>query len=51
MWISGLPEFARIITAGQGFAQIGEAVRITVAGSTSIDSSSEVPPIRYVDLK
>lgn len=50
MWISGLPEFARVITAGQGFAQIGEAVRITVADSASVDTTSEIPLIRYADL-
>lgn len=50
MWISGLPEFARVITSGQGFAQIGEAVRIVVADSAGIDTSLELPPIRYVDL-
>ncbi len=50
MWISGLPEFARVITSGQGFAQIGEAVRIAVADSASVDAASEMPPIRYVDL-
>jgi multidrug efflux system membrane fusion protein len=49
MWISGLPEFARVITSGQGFAQIGEAVRIVVADSASNDASEE-PPVRYADL-
>jgi hypothetical protein len=30
MWVSGLPTMARVITAGQGFAPIGETVRMTV---------------------
>ncbi len=30
MWVSGLPPMARVITAGQGFAPIGEAVRMTL---------------------
>ncbi len=30
MWVSGLPPLARVITAGQGFAPIGETVRMTV---------------------
>lgn len=50
MWISGLPEFARVITSGQGFAQIGEAVRIAVADNASNDGSMQEPPIRYADL-
>ncbi|MFL2840277.1 MAG: efflux RND transporter periplasmic adaptor subunit [Pseudohongiellaceae bacterium] len=33
MWISGLPDRARVITVGQGFASIGEAVRIAVSNS------------------
>jgi len=47
MWISGLPEYARVITLGQGFAQIGEAVRITVATN---EMSWEVPQHRYTEL-
>jgi membrane fusion protein, multidrug efflux system len=29
MWISGLPDTARIITIGQGFVQAGDAVRVS----------------------
>ncbi len=43
MWISGLPEIARIITVGQGFAAIGEAVRITVADNSQNWTSDPQP--------
>lgn len=35
MWVSGLPVRARVITSGQGFAPIGQAVRVTMAADTS----------------
>lgn len=50
MWISGLPEVARIITAGQGFAAIGEAVRITLADG-EMAWSSDIPMPRYSEFK
>ncbi|MDG2091198.1 MAG: efflux RND transporter periplasmic adaptor subunit [Gammaproteobacteria bacterium] len=50
MWISGLPEFASIITVGQGFAAIGEAVRITVADSVT-EWDADVPKPLYSELK
>ena len=34
MWVSGLPEFARVITLGQGFAPIGEVVRVVQAANS-----------------
>ncbi|PCJ40706.1 MAG: hypothetical protein COA71_10725 [SAR86 cluster bacterium] len=48
MWISGLPERARVITIGQGFAGIGEAVRITVADP---EMAWDVPQPRYSELR
>lgn len=36
MWASGMPVRSRVITAGQGFAPVGEAVRVTVAENTSM---------------
>lgn len=50
MWISGLPEVARIITAGQGFAAIGEAVRITLADG-EMAWSSDIPMPQYSEFK
>lgn len=50
MWISGLPEFARVITVGQGFAAIGEAVRITVADNVT-DWDQDLPQPLYTELK
>lgn len=35
MWVSGLPLEANVITAGQGFAPVGESVRYVFAPSTS----------------
>jgi len=50
MWISGLPEVARIITAGQGFAAIGEAVRITLADG-EMAWISDIPMPQYSEFK
>lgn len=50
MWISGLPEVARIITAGHGFAAIGEAVRITLADG-EMAWSSDIPMPQYSEFK
>tara|TARA_R110000772_G_scaffold45825_2_gene104769 strand:+ start:889 stop:2013 length:1125 start_codon:yes stop_codon:yes gene_type:complete len=44
MWVSGLPVRARIITSGQGFAPIGEAVRVTRAANESRSRETEVSP-------
>ncbi|MFD1912375.1 efflux RND transporter periplasmic adaptor subunit [Halodurantibacterium flavum] len=35
LWVSGLPEAARVITIGQGFVQDGDRVRLSEAGSAS----------------
>jgi multidrug efflux system membrane fusion protein len=50
MWISGLPEIARIITLGQGFAAIGEAVRFTVA-ETEAEWNMAIPQPEYKELR
>ncbi|MAY02693.1 MAG: efflux transporter periplasmic adaptor subunit [Gammaproteobacteria bacterium] len=36
MWVSGLPQQAQVITAGQGFAPIGESVRMTMNDSSIV---------------
>lgn len=46
MWVSGLPERANIITAGQGFAPIGEPVRVTWSGPSSSETTWSEPEIQ-----
>ena len=48
MWVSGLPVRARVITAGQGFAPIGQAVRVTRAANENHRAGTEVSPYMQV---
>lgn len=41
MWISGVPDQANIITTGQGFAPIGEQVRVSLLSGNNISLNIE----------
>ena len=36
LWVTGLPERARVITVGQGFVNAGDPVRVTPAAATGM---------------
>lgn len=43
VWVSGLPDTARIITVGQGFARTGEAVRAVPAEDSAVPAPGPAP--------
>lgn len=45
VWVSGLPDSARVITIGQGFVSMGEPVIATPEEDTVADLAAETPPI------
>jgi RND family efflux transporter MFP subunit len=46
MWISGLPDTARIITIGQGFVQAGDAVRVSERKTDSVPEPGAAGDVR-----